>query len=132
VQRWLVKIEDEDSSRGLAYVDVACLPGVAEELADAMEKLAMLTEHYQSRQGRRQVGSLWPRAQAALLQAGPIEDLRAHVESAVTELLLKHLRRALVLVSPAGYPSYRAFVEVRLWQSCFEAQSSPAASLVHL
>lgn len=111
LQKWLVKLEDEDNGRGIAYVQPAAVPGLGEALAEVVENLGELLRSLQvaAPAGR------WPKAgKLAPAQAAPIEELRQQMEHVVLQLLLKRLNRELRIVVPEAYPNYRTFVQVRL------------------
>jgi hypothetical protein len=110
VQRWLIKIEDEDDSRGTAFVDVARVAHLGDELASVVENLAGLMK---SNNMSYTLGQ-WPQAaNLALYQSGPIDELRCQAENTVSQLLMRSLSKVLVMVTPRAFPTYRTFVEVR-------------------
>jgi hypothetical protein len=120
LQRWLIKIEDEDNGRGMAFVSTAAIPGLADELADAVESLSNLCQDL----GVPPAKGKWPKVNKLIVQeATAVEDLRAELEFKVLQILLKHLNKELKIVMPKAFPSYRAFVQVCVmlepqWNCC--------------
>jgi hypothetical protein len=109
VQKWLIKIEDEDNGRGTAFVTSASIPGLLDELADAMENLTTLMQDM----SMQPVKGKWPKVpKLGAQEAAAVEDLRAEVEFKVLQILLRHLNKELKIVTAKAFPSYRAFVQV--------------------
>lgn len=118
VQRWLIKIEDEDDGRGTAFVDIAHVAHLGDELASVVENLAglMKSNNVSSTRGH------WPQvANLSLYQSGPIDELRCQAEHTVSQLLMGSLAKVLVMVTPQAFPTYRSFVEVRCFL-CIETE----------
>ena len=110
VQRWLVKLEDEDTGRGLAYLDCARVHGLSDELANVLDTLAGLVATPPSSSSP----PAWPdTSKMSISRAAPFEELRAQGELIVGRLLLARLSKALVVANGKVFPSYRAFVQVR-------------------
>ena len=115
VQRWLVKLEEEDSVRGLAYFDVGSITGLESTLRETFVELG---QSKKASRGAKSIGPTWLRAGVKLTMSAPLEEVRNTAQVHICGLLLQDLRKALTIVAPRAYPDYRAYVQVRPPASC--------------
>lgn len=81
LQRWLIKLEDEDSVRGLAFFDVTSITGLDGFLRDTLQQLGQAARDLKEADGLDK-GLL--RAGTKVAMVLPAGDLRAQVISPPT------------------------------------------------
>lgn len=107
VRHWVFKIDDEKSSRGHAYIDLAQLRSVAELLRSAQTNAARTAAAAAAAEGASASASAQHLSSAAapepVFSAGDIEQ--------VQNALRKHLPRKVVICNRRAYPDFNAWLK---------------------
>lgn len=118
-QRWLIKLEDEPTATGTAFVDAVDVRDLVAARADALRNLAAARRAASATSAAAEGAAIPDSGSGAISGAAPavvaaedVEGQRLAAVQRLTGLLLRGLRTALHIVAPAAYPSYRAFVRV--------------------
>lgn len=76
IQRWLIKLEEEDSVRGLAFFDITNITGLEGFLRETVQQLSQASKGQKDAEG---ISKGWLRAGTKVSLALPADELRAQV-----------------------------------------------------